>query len=63
MHVYLSSELVANNDNDDNHDLRDSPVELRYDVIKFYIVFIYPHGGACYWLCFYKSIREKNKKQ
>jgi hypothetical protein len=45
MHVYLSSILVANNDNDKYHDPRDSPVELRNDVMQSYVVFIYPHGG------------------
>jgi hypothetical protein len=43
VHSYLSSILVANNDNDD-HNERDSPIELSYDVINLVIVFIYPHG-------------------
>jgi hypothetical protein len=34
--------LVANNDNDD-HDERNSPVQLCYYVIDLIIVFIYPH--------------------
>ena len=47
VHSYLSSILVANNDND-NHDERNSPVQLSYDVINLVIVFIYPHGGIIF---------------
>lgn len=39
IHVNLSSILVAYNDND-NHDQRYSPIELRYYMIEFIIVFI-----------------------
>jgi len=42
IHVNLSSILAAYNDND-NHDQRNSPIELRHYVIEFIIVFIYPH--------------------
>ncbi|CAL1520004.1 hypothetical protein MMC2321_03759 [Chitinophaga sp. MM2321] len=61
MHVYLSSMMVANNDNDENHD-SNRPVKLRYDVIQFYVVFIYPHGGD-YFYEQYKCICEKDKNQ
>jgi len=47
VHNYLSSILVANNDND-NHDERDSPVQLSYYVIDLIVVFIYPHGGTIF---------------
>gem|GEM_PF-6771326 len=62
IHVNLSSILVAYNDND-NHDQRNSPVELRYYVIEFIIVFIYPHGGTYLFYCDYKCIRVSTKKQ
>jgi hypothetical protein len=39
IHVNLSSILVAYNDND-NHDQRYSPIELRYYMIEFIIVFV-----------------------
>ena len=48
VHVNLSSILVANNDND-NHDERNRPVQLSYDVIDLIVVFIYPHGGTLFY--------------
>lgn len=44
--AFLSSNWLAGNNDNDDHDERNSPVELRHDVTDLVIVFIYPHGGT-----------------
>lgn len=44
--AFLSSNWLAGNNDNDDHDERNSPVELRYDVTDLVIVFVYPHGGT-----------------
>ncbi|WP_142676385.1 hypothetical protein [Chitinophaga deserti] len=46
IHAGLSSNWLAGNNDNDDHDERNGPVELSYDVIDCVIVFVYPHGGA-----------------
>ncbi|WP_343701895.1 hypothetical protein [Chitinophaga sp.] len=44
--AFLSSNRLAGNNDNDDHDERNSPVELRHDVTDLVIVFVYPHGGT-----------------
>ncbi|RPE09432.1 hypothetical protein EGT74_20780 [Chitinophaga lutea] len=46
IHAFLSSNWLAGNNDNDDHDERNSPIELRHDVTDFVIVFVYPHGGT-----------------